>query len=83
MIWQGSHSGTGRGGGYGRFSFQGATCSVHRTVYAAVYGPIPPRKQVDHSCNNRLCCNPFHLVAMTHKHNQKLRDKRRKNADNI
>lgn len=78
FIWQGPTSGTGRGGGYGRFSFEGITSSVHRTVYAAVFGPIPGRKQIDHSCNNRLCCNPAHLELMTHKRNQKLRDQRRK-----
>lgn len=79
-VWKGPHSGSGRGGSYGRFSFQGRTASVHRTVYAAVFGPIPPRKQIDHSCNNRGCCNPGHLVMMTHKKNQKLRDERRANV---
>lgn len=78
LIWQGPHSGDGRGGGYGRFSFDGNTCSVHRTVYGIVYGPIPPKKQIDHDCNNRLCCNPSHLVCMTHKKNQRLRDARKR-----
>lgn len=77
LEWTGPTSGAGRGGGYGRFSFEGRTCSVHRTVYQIVYGPIPPRKQVDHECCNRLCCNPDHLQCTTHKKNQKLRDRRR------
>lgn len=77
FIWKGPHSGNGRGGGYGRFCFQGHTASVHRTVWAIIHGPIPPKKQIDHSCNNRLCCNPNHLVMMTHKSNQKLRNKRK------
>lgn len=78
LIWSGPHSGTGRGGDYGRFSFEGVTASVHIAVYELVFGPVPPKKQLDHSCERRRCCNPFHLVAMTHKRNQKLRDKRRK-----
>lgn len=81
LVWQGPTSGSGRGGSYGRFSFQGATASVHRTVWELVYGPIPPRKQLDHECENRRCCNPFHLQPMTHKKNQKLRDQRRNNDE--
>ena len=77
LIWTGPTSGEGRGGGYGRFSFEGVTSAVHRVVYATVHGPIPPKKQIDHECNNRLCCNPLHLKHMTHKKNQKLRDQRR------
>lgn len=80
LIWSGPHSGSGRGGGYGRISFEGTTASVHRLVYSIVYGPIPPKKQVDHECNNRLCCNPMHLKHTTHKRNQKLRDERSKQA---
>lgn len=83
LVWQGPHSGTGRGGSYGRFSFEGKTAAVHRVVYAAVFGPIPGHKQVDHECNNRLCCNPLHLRHMTHKKNQKLRDKRKADGCNL
>jgi hypothetical protein len=77
-CWEGPDSGSGRGGNYGRFSFEGTTASVHRVVYTLCYGPIPNKKQIDHNCNNRSCCNPEHLVRMTHKRNQKLRDKRRR-----
>lgn len=83
LVWTGPHSGTGRGGSYGRFSFEGRTTAVHRTVYEVVYGPIPGHKQVDHSCKNRLCCNPKHLRHMTHKQNQKLRDERNRDGDCI
>lgn len=74
-LWLGSHSGEGRGGGYGRMSLDGHTVSVHRTMYAALYGPIPGRKQIDHTCCNRLCCNPSHLEMVTHKQNQRRRRK--------
>lgn len=75
-LWNGPTSGNGRGRGYGRFSFEGKTASVHRTVYEICWGPIPNRKQIDHICCNRNCCNPKHLVRVTHRQNQKLRDKR-------
>lgn len=77
-IWLGGTSGNGRGGGYGRVSLNGSTCAVHLVSYTHFYGFIPPRKQVDHTCNNRLCFNPLHLELVTHKQNQLRRDKRRK-----
>lgn len=41
------------------------TLYVHRVVYVAEIGPIPPGYEVDHRCNNTLCCNPCHLRAVT------------------
>lgn len=82
-IWQGATSGnhekgkTGRG--YGRISVNGHTCAVHRVSYVCEHGYIPNKVQVDHTCNNRLCCNPEHLEAVTHKQNCKRRDKRKLN----
>jgi hypothetical protein len=77
-IWQGSTSGEGRGGGYGRMCLNNTTVSVHIVIYTHFYGYIPSKKQIDHLCNNRLCCNPFHLEMVTHKTNQKRRIKRQK-----
>lgn len=76
LVWQGPHSGEGRGGGYGRMSLDGATVAVHLAMWQAVHGPIPPRKQLDHTCNNRLCCNIDHLEMVTHKRNQARRAER-------
>lgn len=81
MIWQGGHSGNGRGGGYGRVCIDGATVATHRLVYVHFNGIIPPKKQVDHTCGNRLCCNPNHLELVTHKENQKRRSRRMKGTD--
>lgn len=75
-IWQGSTSGEGRGGGYGRISIDGHTSAVHRVVATHYFGYIPLKKQVDHKCNSRLCCNPYHLEIVTHRENQKRRAKR-------
>ncbi|MBL1322132.1 MAG: HNH endonuclease [Methylophaga sp.] len=75
--WQGATSGDGRGGGYGRISISGATSAVHRVIFVHFFGYIPQNKQVDHTCCNRLCCNPDHLELVSHKENQKRRIKRR------
>jgi hypothetical protein len=75
-IWQGGDSGSGRGGGYGRISIDGQMMAVHRVMYQIVHGPIHMNRQVDHvqpKCTSRLCCNPDHLEAVTHKQNQRRR----------
>ena len=70
-LWTGPTSGGGRGGGYGRMCIDGATMAVHRVMYILFHGPIPPKKQVDQKCRNRLCCNPTHLELVTHRENQR------------
>ena len=68
-------TGTTNGQGYGRF--QGKY--VHRLMYVDFYGDMAGQDEVDHRCHNadptcnlgedcphRLCCNPFHLEAVTH-----------------
>lgn len=75
-IWTGPDSGTGRGGGYGRISIDGGTMAVHIVMWIIRNGPIPPRKQIDQECNRRKCCNPEHLMMVTHLKNQRLRAKR-------
>lgn len=77
-LWTGPDSGTGRGGGYGRMSLNSQTVAVHIVVYTHYYGYIPGKKQIDHKCNQRLCCNPSHLEMVSHKTNQKRRDARAK-----
>lgn len=76
--WTGSHSGNGRGGQYGRISVNGVTSATHIIVYSHYHGYIPCKMQVDHLCNNRLCCNPEHLELVTHRENQKRRAARAK-----
>ena len=78
-LWQGPTSGEGRGGGYGRFCLDGGTMATHKDMWICEHGPIPPRKQLDHTepCGNRRnCCNPAHLELVTHKENMKRRDRR-------
>jgi len=73
-IWDGPTSGNGRGGGYPRMCLDGQTVAVHRVIFTHFFGFIPGRKQIDHMCRNRLCCNPDHLELVTHKENQRRRD---------
>lgn len=77
-LWQKGHSGSGRGGGYGRIYYQGQMVAVHRAVFTLVHGYLHRSQQVDHVCCNRLCVNPDHLQAVTHKQNQRLRAERSK-----
>lgn len=78
LVWQGPTSGKGRGGGYGRMCLDNQTVAVHIVVATHHYGYIPSKRQVDHLCNNRLCCNPAHLELVTHLKNQRRRAKRAK-----
>ena len=77
-IWTGADSGTGRGGGYGRMSLNGQTTATHLIAYTHYYGYIPSKRQIDHLCGNRLCCNPQHLELVTHLQNQRRRAQRAK-----
>ncbi|MFP3556376.1 HNH endonuclease signature motif containing protein [Paraburkholderia sp. SIMBA_049] len=77
-IWQGPTSGEGKGGGYGRMSLNAQTVAVHLVVYTHYFGYIPGKKQIDHLCNHRLCCNPSHLEMVTHLRNQRRRAHRQK-----
>lgn len=77
-IWTGPDSGDGKGGGYGRMSLNSQTVAVHLVVFTHYYGYIPGKKQIDHLCNNRRCCNPVHLEMVTHLTNQKRRAMRAK-----
>jgi hypothetical protein len=72
-LWTGPTSGTGRGGNYGRMSLNGQTVATHIVAYTHYYGYVPSKKQIDHLCNQRLCCNPAHLELVTLLTNQRRR----------
>ena len=81
-IWQGStsgHEGSTRGHGYGRITIHGQTCAVHRVMFMSYFGFIPSKIQVDHTCGNRLCCNPAHLEAVKQNENMRRAYSRRNN----
>jgi len=58
--------------GYGRFYAEGLAIYSHRWTYMLKYGPIPDGLEIHHLCRNRSCCNPDHLIAVTHQENMKL-----------
>ncbi len=57
-VWEGSRTDKG----YGRFSVSHTKhMRAHRMAYKIVHGSIPVGKNINHSCDNKLCCNPVHL----------------------
>jgi hypothetical protein len=64
VIWQGADQKR-----YAVTSVNGKTRYVHRLVYEAEHGEIPPGVEIHHICENKLCINPDHLIAVDgHKH---------------
>lgn len=77
LIWTGPDSGNGRGGDYPRMSLDGQTVAVHLVSWTNEHGFIPGKKQLDHLCRRRRCVSDLHLELVTHKENQRRRDKAR------
>lgn len=55
--------------GYGFIRDEGKMRTAHRVSYEQHIGPIPPGKQVLHTCDNPRCINPDHLWVGTIKDN--------------
>jgi hypothetical protein len=68
--WQGCSDGSG----YGVLTVNKRQIRAHRYAYELTSGPIPESEEyhgtvVRHTCDNRICCNPAHLVLGTQKDN--------------
>ena len=70
-LWQGGQAGAGYPVLRMGLQSQGnrRTELVHRLVYTIFVGDIPEGFDVDHTCGTKLCVNPDHLEAVTHKEN--------------
>lgn len=60
VIWRGSVS-----NGYGTMWLEGRNQRAHRVFYTVYRGAIPRGQVLHHTCETRLCVNPWHLVPMT------------------
>lgn len=54
---------------YGRTAKNGKARYAHCVAYEEFIGPIPKGLQINHHCDIRPCCNPYHLYAGTSKQN--------------
>lgn len=67
--------------GYGSVSIRSKIRTASRIAYELANGPIPKGlgyhgNVVRHSCDNRPCCNPQHLILGTQADNNRDRDER-------
>jgi hypothetical protein len=69
--------------GYGAIKHERRVLSAHRVAYVIAKGEPKPGMLVTHSCDNRICCNPKHLIeGTTEKNNQEISERKRRTIIN-
>lgn len=60
--------------GYAIHKVDGVSKTAHRVAYQLAKGCIPEKMEVGHvlSCPHRNCCNPEHLITLTHQQNMSM-----------
>jgi hypothetical protein len=57
--------------GYGQIGVDRVVLYVHRWAYEHFIGPIPEGLHLDHLCERRNCCKPWHLEPVTQAENNR------------
>ena len=79
--WQGAVAPNGYGCIVWKAAGRNVRYTPHRLAFEFWTGhPIAPDLEIDHTCGNRLCCNPAHLERVTHQQNMARMHTRRRRA---
>lgn len=53
--------------GYGQHYLDGKVRVAHRSVYILLRGEIPENNHLHHTCKNKACVNPEHLMPVSYR----------------
>jgi hypothetical protein len=72
-IWTGCKVGRSEDRRYGRFNIGNSIIVLaHRFSYELEYGSLLPEIELHHTCPNKLCVNPAHLIPLTTSEHHKI-----------